>query len=159
MSLSNKIFNYLLLVFMSYIMLNCNTAQDMELVTIESPYSVDETMDRLEGLLQDKGMTIFSVIDHAKGASDVGMELRTTQLIIFGNPKVGTKLMQCSQQVGIDLPLKFLVWEDENGQTNIGYYAPQSIKAQHDLSAECDGVIEKVSNALANFAAAASKKE
>jgi len=81
------------------------------LISIESHYSVIETADRFESIIKEKGLTLFARIDHQKNASGVGLDLRATQVILFGNPKGGTQLMRCGQSVAIDLPQKVLVWE------------------------------------------------
>jgi uncharacterized protein (DUF302 family) len=126
------------------------------LVTIQSPHSVAKTADRLEAALNAKGMTIFNRIDHAAGAASVGAELRPTTLVIFGNPKVGTPLMQCDQTVGIDLPQKALIWQDAAGQTWFGYNDPHYLAERHQLQG-CQEVIDKVAGALNNFARAATQ--
>lgn len=126
------------------------------LIAIESPHSVAETADRLETALKAKGMTVFNRIDHAAGAVGVGAELRPTTLVIFGNPKVGTPLMQCSQSLGIDLPQKALIWLDAAGQTWFGYNDPHFLADRHQLQG-CQDVIDKVAGALNNFARAATK--
>ena len=87
------------------------------LIAVKSFYGPKETMDRLEIVLKEKGMTIFARVDHAAGAARVGEQLRPTEVLIFGNPQGGTPFMECSQTVGIDLPLKALVWEDASGAT------------------------------------------
>src|ERR687892_118266 len=91
------------------------------LVSLKSPHSVKATMDRLEGLVKQRGLTVFARIDHAAGAAKVGKSLRPTELLIFGNPQGGTPFMECAQSVGIDLPLKALVWEDASAQVWLGY--------------------------------------
>jgi uncharacterized protein (DUF302 family) len=121
------------------------------LSTIKSPHSVMETMDRLESSVQEKGMQVFVRIDHAKGAQQTGQELRPTELLIFGNPKAGTPLMQCQQQVAIDLPQKILVWEDTDGQVWLTYNDPGYLARRHSISG-CDEVLEKISQALNNLA-------
>ena len=126
------------------------------LVAIKSPHSVADTADRLEAALKAKGMTIFNRIDHAAGAASVGAELRPTQLVIFGNPKIGTPLMQCSQSIGIDLPQKALIWQDAAGQTWFGYNDPHYLAERHQLQG-CQEVLDKVAGALNNFALAATK--
>src|SRR5213596_3081522 len=83
------------------------------LITVKSGYGPKETMDRLEASLKEKGMTIFARVDHAAGAAKIGKKLRPTEVLIFGNPQGGTPFIECSQTVGIDLPLKMLAWEDE----------------------------------------------
>ncbi|WPL17528.1 hypothetical protein Thiowin_02553 [Thiorhodovibrio winogradskyi] len=81
-----------------------------------SPYSIPDTLDRLEALLQEKGVTVFARIDHSAGAQEAGLELPPMQLLIFGHPKAGTPLMRAAPSSGLDLPLKVLVWEDADGQ-------------------------------------------
>lgn len=85
-------------------------------ITVKSAHDVSATVEKLLSALQEKGMTVFARIDHAAGAASVNLELRPTQLVIFGNPKVGSLLMQCSQSTAIDLPQKALIWQDVSGQ-------------------------------------------
>jgi uncharacterized protein (DUF302 family) len=125
------------------------------LTTIKSPHSVTQTMDRLESSVQEKGMRVFVRIDHAQGAQQTGQELRPTELLIFGNPKAGTPLMQCQQQVAIDLPQKMLVWKDADGQVWLSYNDPGYLAHRHDIKG-CDEVIEKISQALDNLAKTAT---
>lgn len=120
------------------------------LIAVKSTHSVSDTADKLESLLKDKGMTVFARIDHAKSAETAGLDLRPTQLVIFGNPKVGTPLMQCAQSVAIDLPQKALIWEDAEGQVWIGYNDPQYLKQRHEVEG-CDEVIGKIEGALGAF--------
>ena len=127
------------------------------LVSIKSQNSVDKTVSLLKATLNKKGMTIFITIDHAVNAKKVGLILRPTQLIIFGNPKIGSKLMACAQSVAIDLPQKYLVSEDEKGQVWITYNAPQYLDKRHGLSA-CEKIIGKVSKALNGIAQSATIK-
>lgn len=122
---------------------------------VPSASDVSATADKLEAVLNSKGMTVIARIDHAAGASKADMELRPTQLVIFGNPKVGTPLMQCAQSVAIDLPQKALIWEDAEGKVWLGYNDPQYLVERHSI-AGCDEIVSKVSNALANFAKAAT---
>jgi uncharacterized protein (DUF302 family) len=97
------------------------------LKTMASSFSPKETMERLESEISAKGMKVFARVDHAAGAADAGLFLRPTDLIIFGNARAGTPLLQASQTVGIDLPLKALVWQDEAGKTWLSYYEPNWI--------------------------------
>jgi uncharacterized protein (DUF302 family) len=126
-------------------------------IKVESHYSVQETADRFENIAKSKGLNVFARIDHQKNAEGVDLELRPTQLIIFGNPQVGTLLMQCQQSMGLDLPLKVLVTEDENKQVWLSYYNPQYLKAVHQVEG-CDEVITKVSGVLGALSAASTTK-
>lgn len=128
---------------------------DSGLVSIKSPHSVAQTLDKLEGILTSKGMTIFKRIKHSAGAKKVGIELRPTELLVFGNPKVGAPLMKCAQTVAIDLPQKALAWEDENGQVWLSYNDPAYLVKRHDIPG-CDKVIMKITGALGKFAKGAT---
>jgi uncharacterized protein (DUF302 family) len=125
------------------------------LISIKSSHDVKITADRLEETLKMKGMTVFTRINHAEGGQKVGIELRPTELIIFGNPKVGAPLMQCGQSVAIDLPQKALIREDKAGQVWLSYNDPEYLAKRHDIKG-CDEVIEKIKNALGNFARTAT---
>jgi uncharacterized protein (DUF302 family) len=126
------------------------------LITLKSPHSPKATMDRLENLLKQKNMTIFARIDHAAGAAKIGQSLRPTELLIFGNPQGGTAFMLCEQTVGIDLPLKALVWQDAQGQVWLGYNDPEFLAKRHG-TAQCP-VVEKLKKALVRFAREAVAK-
>ncbi len=106
---------------------------DDGLITLASNHPVKATMDRLEAALRDKGITLFARIDHAAGAASVDMPLRPTELIIFGNPKAGTPLMQARQSIGIDLPLKMLGWQDAAGKVWLAYNDPAWLARRHGL--------------------------
>ena len=124
---------------------------------IKSSNTVAATVTKLTNVLTAKGMTIFSTIDHQQGAVKAGLELLPTTLIIFGNPKVGTKLMNCDQRIGLALPLKMLIWQDEAGTIWLGYWEPSNLKKRYHLDA-CSETLEKVKNAMANFAKAATSE-
>lgn len=128
------------------------------MISIKSAHSVAVTADRLEKILGSKGMTVFKRIDHAAGAQKVGKTLPPTELVIFGNPKVGTPLMLCSHSVAIDLPQKALIWQDEAGQVWFSYNDPQYLALRHNIQG-CDEVLKKVAGALGNFAKKASAAE
>ena len=130
-------------------------AADNGLVTIKSPHSVVATAEKLVNALKGKGMTVFDVIDHAKGAAGVGIELQPTTLVIFSNPKVGTPLMKCSRTAAIDLPQKMLIWSDDSGQTWLAYNEPGYMAKRHNV-AGCDEVVKKITGALGKFSAAAT---
>ena len=125
------------------------------IVNVPSAFGVEETSDRMEHILSEKGMTIFNRIKHSEGASKVGIELRETELIIFGNPKVGSPLMKCQQDVAIDLPQKALIWKDENSGVWISYNDPVYLRKRHNITG-CDEVIAKIEKALSGITKAAS---
>ncbi len=129
---------------------------DSGIIKVKSNTSVEETVKRLVKVLGAKGMTVFNTIDHAKGAAKVGLSIAPTQVVIFGNPKIGTLLMQCAPQSAIDLPQKALIQQDTAGDVWLSYNTPSYIGARHSMQG-CDKVIDKVTNALANFAKAATQ--
>jgi uncharacterized protein (DUF302 family) len=108
------------------------------LITIPSSYGAKNTADRLDAAIKAKGMTVFARIDHAAGAAEVGLSLRPTELLVFGNAKGGTPLMQSNQMIGIDLPLKALVWQDETGKTWLSYNDPRWLAKRHELGSHLD---------------------
>jgi uncharacterized protein (DUF302 family) len=127
------------------------TYADNGIISIKSSHDVKTTVDRLDNILREKGMTVFIRINHAEGAQKVGKKLRPTELVIFGNPKVGTPLMQCGQSVGIDLPQKALIWQDKAGQVWLSYNDPKYLASRHSIK-ECGEIIKKIEKALGNFA-------
>jgi len=130
-----------------------NAQQGMTVVP--STHDVATTMNKLETIVKSKGMKVMARVDHSSNAKNAGMDLRPTQLLIFGNPKVGTPLMNCSQSIAIDLPQKMLVWQAEDGTVFLGFNDPAYLKNRHSTEA-CDEVFNKVSGALTNFANAAA---
>lgn len=125
------------------------------LITKPSHHSVSETLNRLEKALREKGMTIFARVDHTAGAEKVGLKLRPTQVLIFGNPKLGTLLMQSRQTAGIDLPLKALAWEDARGKVWLSYNDPAYIAKRHHIKDRGE-VVKKMQAALRKFTDAAT---
>ena len=123
------------------------------LVEVESAYGVPETMDRLQELVEQRGLTVFARIDHAAGAAKIGTSMRPTQLLIFGNPQGGTPFMTCAQTVGIDLPLKALVWQDADARVWVGYNDPAFVAARHGVE-DCP-VVDNLERALTSLVAAA----
>lgn len=119
------------------------------LVAVKSPHTPQETSERLQGVLAQRNLTVFARIDHAAGAARIGKTLRPTEVVIFGNPQGGTPFMECAQTVGIDLPLKALVWQDAAGQTWIGYNDPAYLARRHEV-AQCP-VVEGLRKALAGI--------
>jgi uncharacterized protein (DUF302 family) len=103
------------------------------LLQVASKYAVDETVKRLEFVLAERGVRMFTVIDHSGEAEKVGMKMRPTKLVIFGNPKGGTPLMVAAPSLAIDLPLKALVAEDENGKVWVSYNSPEDLQQRHGV--------------------------
>jgi uncharacterized protein (DUF302 family) len=106
------------------------------IISISSQYSVAESAERISAALQAKGITIFAMIDQSLEAERVGLALRPTQLIIFGDPKAGTPLMNASPSLAIDLPLKALIWEDAGGKVQVSYNSPRYLQRRHALAQE-----------------------
>ena len=127
--------------------------QSDDLVMRTSAYPPAETVERLEAAIREKGIALFARIDHSGGAAAAGMPLRFTQLLIFGNPKAGTPLMQSRQTIGIDLPLRLLVWEDERGDVMVGYEDPGRVAVRHGV-ADRPEVVNALSTLLAALAVA-----
>jgi uncharacterized protein (DUF302 family) len=106
------------------------------MVDIPSRYSVPESLVRLEAILKEKGLTIFARVDHSGEAKKVGLEMRPTQLVIFGSPKGGTPLMVAAPSLAIDLPLKALAWQDEAGKVWLSYNSPEYLQQRHAIPAD-----------------------
>ncbi len=118
------------------------------LIHLASKHSVDETLQRLQALLQKKNIKVFALIDHSGEAAKAGLAMRPTKLLIFGNPKGGTPLMQAAPSAAIDLPLKALVWEDLEGQVKLTYNDPAYLQQRHSIPAELLPNIAAVSGLL-----------
>ncbi|MBI5074396.1 MAG: DUF302 domain-containing protein [Nitrospirae bacterium] len=118
------------------------------LVNVQSPLGFRKTAERLESVLKDRGMTLFSRIDHADNATRVGKQLRPTELFIYGNPRGGTLLMLCNQRFGIDLPLKVLVWQDKEDKVWLTYNGPRYLAERHAVTRECGEIIKKMEDDL-----------
>jgi len=127
------------------------------LMTLPSVHVPKDTMDRLEAAVKAKGMTVFARIDHAAGATAAGLSLRPTELLIFGNAKAGTPLMQ-SEAIGLDLPLKTLVWQDGVGDTWLSYNDPAWLASRHGLSGETATAIRMMAAALETIAKTATAR-
>jgi uncharacterized protein (DUF302 family) len=146
----------LIIAFICVIVFAPPVLADPGLISVKSSHDVKNTTDRLENIVKEKGMRVFLRINHAENARKVGQDLRPTELLIFGNPKVGAPLMQCSQTIAIDLPQKALIWEDKTGQVWLTYNDPIYLANRHNISS-CKEVLEKVKNALNSFAKNATK--
>ena len=126
------------------------------LITVPSAHSAAETLDRLEAVLKAKGVTIFARVDHAAAAATAQMLLRPTQVLIFGNPKGGTPLMQAAQTIGIDLPLKVLAWQDANGKNWLSYNDPAWLAKRHGIGKAADAALQAMKGMLEGFVKAAA---
>lgn len=126
------------------------------LTTVPSGHGPKETMDRLEAAVRGKGMTVFARIDHAAGAAEAGLSLQPTELLVFGNAKVGTALMQAAQTMGVDLPLKALVWQDSSGKTWLSWNSPRWMARRHGADLQVDAAVQAMEAALAAVAGAAT---
>jgi uncharacterized protein (DUF302 family) len=124
--------------------------------TIRSQHGPGETMSRLQAEVEAKGLTVFARVDHAAGAATVGLSLRPTELLIFGNAKGGTPLMQAVQTIGIDLPLKMLVWQDASGDTWLSYNDPSWLAKRHGLTQEAGAAVRALAAALGALAKTAT---
>ena len=124
------------------------------LVSKKSPHSVTVTLDRLEQALKDKGVTIVTRWSHDAGAAKVGIALRPTELLLFGNPKLGSHFFTSQQTAGIDLPMKALAWEDESGQVWLSYNDPAYIAGRHGIK-DRDEIVQKMTGALDKLSAMA----
>jgi uncharacterized protein (DUF302 family) len=141
--------------FVSGIGLGGNRAAADSLVAVESRFPVKETMDRLSAELDKRGIKVAARIDHAAGAKAVGMELPPTEVLMFGNPKLGTPLMLSNPAAGIDLPMKVLAWQDKTGKVWVGYNAPEALAARHAIK-DRDEVVGAMAGALGGLVKAAS---
>src|SRR5712691_2858558 len=129
---------------------------DSGLVTIPSAFSVRETIDRLVSTVTSHGLTVFARIDHADNAAKVAMPLRSTELLIFGNPKGGTPLMQDRQTAGIDLPVKALAWEDADGKVWLSYNDAAWLAQRHGLGAKSADAVKAIAAGMAAVTKAAA---
>lgn len=126
------------------------------LIKMKSQYSVDKTLDRLASALESKGLTVFARIDHGANAKGADLELRPTQVLIFGNPNLGTPLMQARQTMGIDLPQKALAYQDTEGEVWLAYNDPAYLAERHGITSEA-GIRAKIAKALKAFAQKATQ--
>jgi uncharacterized protein (DUF302 family) len=127
------------------------------LMIIPSAFGPKETMNRLESEVKATGLTVFARVDHAAGAQAVGLKLRPTELLIFGNARGGTPLMVADQRIGIDLPLKALVYQDESGQVQLAYIDPAWLAQRYGLGTDVAANVEALSKAIGSLAASATK--
>ena len=128
-------------------------AAGADLITKSSPHSVGDTVDRLVAAVEGAGATVFARVDHAAGAEKIGSDLRPTQMLMFGNPKLGTPVLQADQAAGLDLPLRVVVYENADGTVTLAYHDPASLAANHDVPADVEtlatmtGALDKLTGA------------
>ncbi|MEM7549159.1 MAG: DUF302 domain-containing protein [Bacteroidota bacterium] len=145
-----------LFFFITLVTINLTMAQTSDHIKkTKSNYSVEETAKKILEIVKSKGLNVFTEISHSEGATKAGLELENTHLIIFGNPKVGTKLMQCDRNMGLMLPLKVLIWS-EGDQTYLGHIDPSFFGENFDLDG-CTEILEKIRGALNGIVGAATK--
>jgi uncharacterized protein (DUF302 family) len=128
---------------------------DSDLMTLSSAHGVSETVERLKVLLGQKSIQVFADIDHAAAAEQVGLPLRPTRVLVFGNPKAGTPLMQSRQTIGLDLPLRVLVWEDEGGKVWLTYHRLKFLAERHRV-VDRDEAVRALDSGLAALTSAAA---
>jgi len=145
-----------ILLSLSLLLITNLSFADPGVVTKTSANSVKETLDKLETIVTGKGFTVVARVNHAKAAEKNGLSLRPTEVLIFGNPKVGTKLMSSNQAIGLDLPVKVLVWEDEKGVVSISYNDPAWMVSRYGIDDRAK-VVTKMTGALGKFTDAAAK--
>jgi len=127
---------------------------DSHLIVKRSSRTVSDTLDRLVEVLKKRGISVVARVDHAGAAAKSGMSLRPTAVLIFGNPKLGTPLMQANQKVGLELPMKVLAWQDESNQVWLAYAKPERLKADYGLEGQ-DATLRQMADALNNLTDAA----
>ena len=125
------------------------------IISKTSNHSVKDTLDKLESIVTDKGFKVVARVNHARAAEKSGLNLNPTEVLIFGNPKVGTALMKSNQAIGLDLPIKVIVWEDDKGVVTIAYNDPSWMVSRHNI-ADRDEVVKKMTGALGKFTDAAA---
>ena len=156
MNIKSSKFHSVLLSILSLISTELFALDSSGIIKIKSTHSVTETINKLEIALNKKGMTVFKRVNHSAGAEKAGMKLRPTELLIFGNPKIGTPLMLCSQTVALDLPQKALAYKDESGQVWLSYNDPAYMAKRHGIKG-CEKPLQKVTGALTKFSKMATE--
>lgn len=138
------------------LLLSVQSALASDLTVRPSKFSVVETIDRLAATLKEKGIVPAARIDHAAAAKSAGLDLKPTQVLIFGNPKLGTPLMQADRHIAIDLPMRVLAWEDDQGKVWVGYVSSQTLQARHKISSQTEP-LQTLARALEAFVKAATE--
>jgi len=149
----------LLLIALMLLIAGCENKKGTFIETVKSKYSTKEGVERFEKILEEKGLSLFQVIDHAQNAKNSEMQLLPNTVVVFGNPKMGTVLMQCNQTMGMDLPLRMLFYTDYEGNSWISYTNPEYYTLKHNIKdKKCLGIITKANIALQSLAEALSDK-
>lgn len=142
--------NYLKLLIIIFI-ISCNTRDIVEtedsFLVLHSDKPAEQLFEDLKAEIEANGLEIFSVIEHSKAAENVGLELRSNTLILFGNPKVGTQLMQCDPRMGIELPLKLLVWKGTDDRTHVGFWRMGDYEEYYELHA-CEEILSNINDTV-----------
>ena len=148
-----------LVTFVGLSLIGCDSKKGAFLETVETQNDVPTAVAKLLATIKAKELTHFQTIDHAKNAKDVGLRLKPETVVIFGNPKMGTKLMECNPSMGLDLPLRILFSTDYEGKTTITYTNPEYWSLKHNIKdKKCLGIIKKAHIAMQNLTEAAAKK-
>jgi uncharacterized protein (DUF302 family) len=148
------------LFIIGFILLGCENKKGTFLETVETPNDLPTTVSKFLTIIEKKGLTHFATIDHAKNAKNVDLRLTPETVVIFGNPKMGTKLMQCNASIGLDLPLKMLFSTDYEGKTTLTYTNPEYWSLKHNIKDKnCLSIIKKMNIAMQNLAQAAAKNK
>jgi len=144
-------------LFLALLLSTTGFAGEDNFVSKKSPYSVANTIERLQNVVKKKGITVFKLVDHGAGAKRVGETLRPSQLLIFGNPKTGSPLMREAPMMGLELPMKALAWKDDKGQVWLSYLKPSVFQARYNLKNQA--IIDKITGALDAMTSKAVSKE
>jgi uncharacterized protein (DUF302 family) len=148
----------LLIALLSLAITGCENKKGAFLETVETKNDVPAAVAKFIKIVKDKGLMHFETIDHAKNAKDAGLRMKPETVVVFGNPKMGTKLMQCNPSIGLDLPLKMLFSTDYEGKTTITYTNPEYWSLKHNIKdKQCLEIIRKANIAMQNLAEAAAK--
>jgi len=147
-----------LIALLGFALLGCENKKGAFLETVETKNDVPTAVAKFITIVKDKGLMHFETIDHAKNAKDAGLRMKPETVVVFGNPKMGTKLMQCNPSIGLDLPLKMLFYTDYEGKTTITYTNPEYWSLKHNIKdKQCLEIIRKANIAMQNLAEAAAK--
>lgn len=157
MRLKKTIQSLCLSIALIYPLSMSTTVSAAELIKKSSPHSVKQTIDQLEAAVKKAGATVFARINHAAGAKKAGLSLRPTEMLMFGNPKLGTPAMNLSQSAGLDLPLRVVAFEDKDGKVHLAYHAPSELSKTHTIPKDAK-VLKKMTGALDKLTNAAIKK-